>query len=172
MTANRVVAWRVAVLLFGAAIAWPGALAALAQTELDRIVARVDNRIITQSDVRQARALRLVSDIGSDDAARRALENRLLMLAEVARSAPLAPTTDAELAARRTEWEAGIGGGGAAASRLAADGMSVKALEAWLQDDLRIQAHLNRQFGGIPEPDRQRVIGEWTARLRQRAGLR
>jgi hypothetical protein len=172
MTANRVVARRVAVLLFCVAINGPGAVAALAQTELDRIVARVNNRIITQSDVRQARALRLVNDIGSDDAARRALEDRLLMLAEVARSAPLAPITDEELAARRAAWEASLGSGGAAASRLTAEGMTAKALEAWLRDDLRIRAHLNRQFGGIPEPDRQRVIGEWTARLRQRAGLR
>ena len=54
------------------------------QAELDHIVGRVNDRIITQSDVREARALRLVDDPSSDDAARVCLENRLLILGEIA----------------------------------------------------------------------------------------
>ena len=62
-----------------------------AQTELDHIVSRVNGRIITQSDVNQARLLRLVPDASSDDAVRVALENRLLILGGIARGNALPP---------------------------------------------------------------------------------
>ncbi len=135
------------------------------QVELDRIVSRVNGRIITQSDVRQARALKLVDDTSSDDAARRALENRWLILAEIARGAPLPPASAAELAARRSEWHA------AAPTETAAAGMPDAELQTWLRDDLRIRAYLARQFGILPEADRARARGEWLSRLRQRAEL-
>ncbi len=143
-----------------------------AQTELDRIVARVNNRIITRSDIRQARLLQLVDHAGSDDAARRDLENRVLILGDAARSAPLAPMTANDLAERRRQWEARVGGGLKAAALLADSGMTEAGLTSWLGDDLRVHAYLNRQFGSIPESDRPRAIEEWVNRLRQRAGLR
>ena len=145
---------------------------ARAQTELDRIVARVNNRIITQSDVRQARLLRLVDDTSSDEAARRCLEERVLALSEIARASPLPPTTDGDLVDRRAGWEGRVGGPGRAADLLREAGMSEKALQLWLRDDLRIDAHLRRQFGSIPESDRSRAAAEWMSRLRQRAGLK
>src|SRR5262245_9368761 len=58
---------------------------AAGQAELDRIVARVNNRIITTSDVRQARLLQLVDDTSSDDTTRRALEDRILILGDMTR---------------------------------------------------------------------------------------
>jgi hypothetical protein len=134
-----------------------------AQVELDRIVSRVAGRIITLSDVRQARELRLVEDTSSDAATTRALENRWLILAEIGRAAPLPPASDAEMAARRAEWQA------AAGDRAAA--MPDADLQAWLRDDLRIRAYLNRQFGMLPEGERGRARGEWIGRLRQRAEL-
>ena len=135
------------------------------QIELDRIVSRVNGRIITQSDVRQARALKLVDDTSSDDAARRALENRWLILAEIARGAPLPPASAGELAARRSEWQAsGLADPGSA-------GMADPELQTWLRDDLRIRAYLARQFGMLPESDRARARAEWLTRLRQRAEL-
>jgi hypothetical protein len=147
-----------------------GASLAAPQAELDRIVARVNNRIITQSDVRRARTLRLVSDVTSDNATLRELENRMLMLAEVARSPAPAPTTDEALARRRAEWEAALGG--QAAGLLAGSSMTEKALQMWFRDDVRIESHLERQFGGIPEAERRREVADWIHRLRQRAGLR
>jgi hypothetical protein len=39
------------------------------QVELDRIVSRVNGRMITESDVRRARVLKLVDDTGSDQVA-------------------------------------------------------------------------------------------------------
>jgi len=143
---------------------------ASAQTELDRIVARVNNRIITQSDVRQARLLRLVDDTSSDDTVCRGLENRMLILAEIARAAPLAPSTDAELSARRADWERHLGSA-KPADLLSQAAMSESALQMWLRDDVRIEAHLKRQFGSVPEAERARATAEWVARLRQRAGL-
>ena len=54
--------------------------------------------------VAQARDLTLVDDTSSDDAVRRALEDRWLILNEIGRGAPLSPASDAGLAARRGEW--------------------------------------------------------------------
>lgn len=135
------------------------------QVELDRIVSRVSGRIITQSDVRQARALKLVDDTSSDAATQKALENRWLILAEIARGAPLPPASAAELAARRSEWQASAGADPGAA------GLPEAELQTWLRDDLRIRAFLLRQFGMLPEPDRTRARAEWLTRLRQRAEL-
>ncbi len=143
-----------------------------AQTELDRIVARVNNRIITQSDVRQARMLQLVDDTSSDDATRRALENRILILGDLARSSGLPPTTGDDLSAQHRQWEERVGGRGRGTQLLGEAGMSEKGLDAWLSDDLRIRAYLQRQFGALPEADRSRAADDWIARLRQRAGLR
>lgn len=154
------------VLVLGAlgvpALITAAASAAAAQIELDRILSRAGGRIVTQSDVRQARNLKLVDDTSSDDAVRRALEDRWLILNEIGRAAPLSPASDAELAARRGEWEAG--GGSPAA-------MSEGDLQNWLRDDLRIRAFLQRQFGSLPEGERARARAEWLARLRARAEL-
>ena len=143
-----------------------------AQTELDRIVARVNNRIITRSDVHQARLLQLVEHTGSDEAVRRELENRVLILSDAARSAPLAPTTAGDLAERRRQWEVRVGGPAKAAKLLAEAGLSDAGLIRWLEDDLRIQAYLGRQLGTVPDGDRPRATTDWINRLRQRAGLR
>ena len=143
-----------------------------AQAELDRIVARVNNRIITRSDIRQARMLQLVDDTSSDESTRRALENRILILGDLSRSTGLPPTTDDELTARHKRWEARVGGRGRVAQLLGEAGMTENGLDAWLSDDLRIQAYLDRQFGALPQADRSRAADEWIARLRQRAGLR
>jgi hypothetical protein len=143
-----------------------------AQTELDRVVARVNNRIITRSDVRQARLLQLVEHAGSDDTTLRDLENRVLILGDAARSAPLAPTSADDLDQRRRQWEARVGGPVKAVRLMAEFGMSEAALTSWLGDDLRMQAYLQRQFGSVPEAERARAIEDWVDRLRLRAGLR
>jgi hypothetical protein len=132
--------------------------------ELDRILSRAGGRIVTQSDVRQARALKLVDDTSSDDAVRRALEDRWLILNEIGRAAPIAPASEADLALRRDEWEAGGG-------RAASPAMGESDLQNWLRDDLRIRAFLQRQFGSLPEGERARAREEWLARLRTRAEL-
>jgi len=142
------------------------------QTELDRIVSRVSNRIITAADVREARLLRLVADPSSDDSTRKALEDRILILADLARLPPLPAIVEADLTARRAEWESALGGGSKAADLLRQTAMSETTLQLWLRDDVRIRLHLERQFGSLPEPDRASATAEWISRLRQRAGLK
>lgn len=146
-------------------------VAAEAQVVLDRIVSRVDGRIVTQSDVERARRLKLVDDPSSEESARLGLEDRLLILAEIARLPPLA-ASEQDLGARQAEWESALGGGQAAAAALADVGMSEGELRAWLRDDVRIRLHLRRQFGQVADADRSRVVADWINRLRQRAGLK
>jgi hypothetical protein len=146
--------------------------AAPAQAELDHIVGRVNDRIITQSDVRQARMLRLVDDPSSDDATRVCLENRLLILGEIARSAPVAVPTSEDVAARREAWEHALGGRDRARQLSSEMGMSDGLLQAWFRDDGRVDAYLDRQFGSLPGAERSRATADWLARLRQRAGLK
>ena len=170
-SATRTCLWG-ACLVVAAMAGHPSGAAALdlAHAELDRIVARVNNRIITSSDVRQARMLHLVDDTSSDESTRRALENRILILSDMTRLSGLPPTTDEDLASRRRLWEARVGG--RRTEILDKAGMTEKGLDSWLGDDLRIQAYLQRQFGALPEAERARAVTDWIARLRQRAGLR
>lgn len=140
------------------------------QVQLDRIVSRVNGRVITESDVRQARALRLVDDVSSDAAAQHAVEDRFLILGELNRAAPIAPPSDAEIAAHRTAWATTLGPD--VPALMARHGMSENDLQAWLRDDLRIRSYLKRQFGMLPEGDRARATDDWVSRLRQRADLK
>lgn len=145
---------------------------AAAQTELDHIVVRVGSRIITQSDIRRAGRLQLVEDATSDDAVRRGLENRTLILAELARLPQAQQAGDDELPARLAEWETRVGGHARAVTLMAETQTSDANLNAWLRDDVRIQAFVKRQFGTLPEGDRAKATADWITRLRQRAGLR
>jgi hypothetical protein len=64
-----------------------------------------------------------------------------------------------------------VGGAGQVPGLLGQGGMSEGDLERWLRDDLRIRAYLRRQFGMLGDADRSRAMGDWLARLRQRADL-
>jgi hypothetical protein len=161
--AQRLIIVVVAVLVLG------GRVPSHAQIELDRIVARVGGHIITQSDIRQARALKLVENTSSDEATRRGLEDRLLVLAELGRSlAP--PASDADVLARRREWEASVGSADIPAL-LARNGMTEGEIDLWLRDDVRIRAYLRRQFAPLPEAERGKAMLDWMGRLRGRAGV-
>src|SRR5690554_5068694 len=73
---------------------WPGAPALSAQQLLDRIVARVGNTVITQTDVEAALALGVVEVPAGEDrlaAGTRLMVDRHLLLAEVARFPPAEP---------------------------------------------------------------------------------
>lgn len=154
-----------AVFSLSAALAVPG----VAQIEIDRIVSKVYATNIRQSDLRQARLLKLCPKTDSDELILAELQNRTLILAELARVPPADPTED-ELAARRREWDDSIGG----ADRdglLGKAGMSARELQTWLRDDVRIKKYLDQRFGRIPEAERAGRIQEWIRTLRQRAAL-
>ena len=142
------------------------------QEVIDRVLSRVNGQIVTLSDLRQCRSLKLLTvDAETDDAYQRELENRLLILREVARSSGLDPDQTA-VAARRRDWEAQHGTGPGVSERLAKAGMSADALDSWLANDLRIKAYLDQRFSATPSQERQTVIRHWIDMLRQRAGLR
>ncbi len=166
---------------FGLAVVVSGILAlgvgreSSAQVEIDRVLVHVNGHVVTSSDVRQAKLLQLVEGGDTDEAVQRALEDRILMLDEVTRSASTTPHEvpgEAELAAHRREWEGRLGGSARSAALLKQAGMSEASLQAWLRDDLRIRDYLSAQFGSLSAPDRAKATADWLARLRQRAGLK
>jgi hypothetical protein len=124
---------------------------ATAQTVLDRIVARVNATIVTQSDVRQAADLKLVpadahaDRVVVDRAITEALVNRILILAEIARYPPPDPSAEA-IAAARQQWVAQFDAKTDLSGLLGRAGMTDAALQAWLRDDLRVQAYEDRRF--------------------------
>jgi hypothetical protein len=137
-----------------------------AQQVLDRVLIRFDGEIITQLDVRQARLLKLVDAAGeADEAYVDALVNRRLILADLRRSPPSEPASDA-LEARRREWQERLGTPTNVADLLERAGMSETGLRGWLRDDLRIESYIADRFGGRPAD-----LASWLSVLRQRAGL-
>jgi hypothetical protein len=143
--------------------------APFAQAEIDRLLVKVNGAVLMSSDIRQARALKLVADTSSDAAVQRALENRLLMVAEVNRVSPPAVSDD-QIAERRRQWHASVGAD--ADALLQKNGMSAGALDTWLRDDLRVDAYVRQTFGDQSDPAKARATAAWIDRLRARAGLR
>ena len=142
------------------------------QEVIDRVLSRVNGQIVTSSDLRQIRSLKLLPvDADTDEAYQRALENRLLILRELTRTASGDPDQQA-IAARRREWEAQLGSGPALNERLSQAGMSADALDSWLANDVRIRVYLDQRFSATPAGDRGQVISHLIDMLRQRAGLR
>lgn len=158
--------------LFAASLllAAPSAQAA-APVELDRIVSTVHTTKIWQSDIRQARMLKLCPSADTDDAILAELQNRALMLAEAGRAQPYEPTAE-EVTARRREWESALGAGAGLDALLLRAGMSPRDLQAWHRDELRLRKYLDQRFGSLPAAQRTARTRDWIADLRQRAGLR
>jgi len=125
-----------------------------AEDLLDRVLATVEGRVITLSDVRTAVRFGLVTTDASRDVMTGTLDrliDRLVILAEVERYAPPEPDPDAirrGVAAFRSRFqsEAEI----AAALRVA--GLDEAALAQWARNDLRIAQYLQDRFAGAAEP--------------------
>lgn len=147
------------------------AAAAAGQTpvEIDRTLQRVNGTAIMTSDVRQARILRLLTPPpASDDAVLTALENRLLMLTEAARSA-IGEPAPAQISARRQAWAALWPSPAELAAQITRSGMTDRALDGWFRDDLRIDMYIEQRFP--PDPKRDERLATWIRDLRQRANL-
>ena len=157
--------------MLAAAVLGGAAPPAGAQVVVDRMVAHVYEQVITQSDVWQAVRLHLIQPPVDDFAlAQRGLENRLLILREVARIGVEEPAPDA-MAAHRSAWEATFASPADLQARLDRSGMTPAALEAWFRDDVRLAAWLEERFGTVPPADRPRARADWIRALRERAGL-
>lgn len=143
---------------------------AAAQTVIDRTLATVNGQVLMESDVRQARRLKLVPlGDGSDVAIQTELENRILVLAQIGRSAQPDPTAD-EVQARREAWQASLPSGASVKDLLAQSGMTDDELGAWLRNDVRIQNYLQQLFSRQADPPA--AIGKFILELRRRAGLK
>jgi len=126
---------------------------------LDRMVAVVNGDVVTLSDLRAARSLKLISgaDAMTDEQLLDALIERRLTVAEVAKYTPAEPPA-ADVDARRKNWEAALPRGTTAAAALASAGMRDAALTAWFRDDLRLAAYLDQRFTAAAQPTRQQAM--------------
>ena len=141
-----------------------------AQIPIDGVLQKLGTDVVTVSDVRQARLLRLVDAPGdSDQAVVAALVKRRLMLEELKRNPPPEPAP-AAVEARRQQWVSTLGTGVDIAALLARVGMTEAGVRSWWRDELRINAYLDQRFPA--SIDRERAIAAWVAELRQRAGIR
>ncbi len=126
---------------------------------LDRILAIVNGEVVTLSDVRAARQLKLIAgaDALTDDRLLDALIERRLTTAEVGRYTSAEPPA-ADVAARRRSWDASLPRGVTAAAALATVGMRDAALTAWFRDELRLAAYLDQRFTAAAQPTRQQAL--------------
>lgn len=122
---------------------------------IDRVLATVEGRVITLSDVRIVRTLGLVAvpaGADPDKVTLNALIDRLLVLEEVERYAP--PEPDSGAVEQRV---------GAVRARFASPADYTHALEQlgtnslfvtqWARNDLRIASYLDQRFAGAAEPN-------------------
>ena len=166
----KAAAGRVLVAVVAAAVA--SAPSAAGQVELDRVLSRVGNQVITQLDVRRARMLKLVPASAASDAdVLRELENHWLMVAEVSRFS-VAEADQPALAAERERWRASFDPGVDPASLLEPAGMTQGEIDEWMRHNVRIEAYLRSRFGNVPTAERPAAIATWVRGLRDRAGLR
>ena len=141
------------------------------QTLLDGVLAKFGNGdIVTKSDVRQARLLKLVEPAAdSDQAYVDAIIDRRLMLSDLKRNPPAEPAPEA-IESRYQEWVARLGGAATVPDLFRRAGMTEAGLRGWIRDDLRLQTYLDQRFGTAS--DRRAAMATWVSMLRQRAGVR
>lgn len=123
------------------------------QELLDRTLALVGGQPITLSDARAAIALGLVDAAAPpsiDDIVAR-LINRELILREVQRYAPAAPSESA-VDARIAEIRKRFADAAAMTSVLETNGLTDARLRAWVRDDLRSEAYLSQRFASASTP--------------------
>ena len=126
---------------------------------VDRMLAVVNGDVITLSDARAARRLRLLPGVASmdDETLVGQLIERRLVLAEVARYAPAEPTAE-QMAARRRAWAAGLPAGADVPKLLLSVGMREASLTSWLRDDQRIASYLDQRFTAAAQPTREQAL--------------
>lgn len=128
---------------------------------LDRVLATVEGRVITLSDVRTAVQFGLVATDSPADVMAASLDrliNRLVILSEVERYAPPEPDPAAireEVAAIRARFVSEE----AADAALQVAGLDEAALTQWARNDLRIAQYLRERFAGTAEPSEEDIEG-------------
>jgi hypothetical protein len=126
---------------------------------LDRLMAVVSGRVILLSDVALAMRLGLVqaSEAGTVEHTLEALIERQLVLMEVERYDPPAPSPDA-VEQRLDALASAAGGTGGLARVLRECGVTEEQLRAYVRDDLRIQTYLEQRFASTMEATEAELI--------------
>lgn len=126
---------------------------------VDRLLAVVNGDVVTMSDVRAARRLRLIPGAATldDDGVVTQLIERKLMLAELARYAPTEPTVE-QITARRLAWAQSLPAGTDVPKAIEAAGLRESTLMAWLRDDQRIATYLDQRFTAAAQPTREQAL--------------
>jgi hypothetical protein len=141
------------------------------QVELDRTLERIYDSVVTTSDVRQVRILKLAEGGADTDAAAQAtIENRLLIMRELSRGTVPEPAAE-RIAEKREAWRKTWPPSTDFPALLARAGMSAQALDGWFRDELKIEAYLAERFPQTADPKRGERITSWINDLRRRANL-
>jgi hypothetical protein len=167
-TPSKVRAWLVAFAMVAGAGSLPRAQI------VDRILAVVDNSIVTQSDVAAAVRLKSFDLAGAVDPVGAALERlieRRLMLAEVDRYAP-PPPSEADISLRLEQVKLSFPSAEAYRSALTEVGVDEEQLRRRLRDDIRIGVYLQQRFAASVQPSDQEILTYYRAHPEQftRAG--
>jgi hypothetical protein len=142
------------------AIALVLAAAPLRAELIDRVLAVVNEQIITLSDASAALRLALVPPDVSDDPIRAAMQrliDRRLMLIEVERYAPPEPTpaaVDEKLAAIRARFKDSL----ELEIVLTRYGLSGEELRRFVRDSLRIESYLLQRFMAVARPSEEELV--------------
>ena len=129
---------------------------------IERTMAIVGGQAVTLSDARAAITFKLVDVGGSvapEQTATARLIDRELMLREVRRYAPPAPT-EAAIDARLGEIRTGFSAASFARA-LEISGLTEARLRAWVRDDLRTQAYLAQRFVSASTPSDVEIAGAY-----------
>jgi hypothetical protein len=141
------------------------------QVELDRTLERIYDSVVTTSDVRQVRLLKLAEGgADTDAAAQTTIENRLLIKRELARGNVPEPAAD-RIAEKREAWRKTWPASTDIPALLARAGMSAQGLDGWFRDELKIEAYLADRFPQSADSRRTERINAWINDLRRRANL-
>lgn len=122
---------------------------------IDRVLATVEGRVITLSDVRIVKTLGLVpvpDDADPDKAILSALIDRLLILEEVERYAPPEPDP-AAIEQRVDAVRAHFASPDEFTHALERLGTNTVFVTQWARNDLRIASYLDQRFAGAAEPN-------------------
>jgi hypothetical protein len=137
------------------------------QELLDRTLALVGGQPITLSDTRAAVALGLIErGAGPDDDVVSQLIRRELILREVQRYAPAAPSPSA-VDARLAEVRKRFPDAASLARVLEAHAFTEARLRAWLADNLRTEVYLAQRFASASTPSDTEISRHYTANKAQ-----
>ena len=137
------------------------------QELLDRTLALVGGQPITLSDTKAAVALGLIErGAGADDDVVSQLIRRELILREVQRYAPAAPSPSS-VDARLAEIGRRFPDPAALARVLEAHAFTATRLRAWVADDLRTEAYLAQRFASASTPSDTEISRHYAANKAQ-----